>query len=431
MQLRGLFAKIFGGNKEPPPSATQYTLLNTNQTYYSPWTGYAYDVSIVRAAVDAFARRAAKIRPRHIRRGVGTFSDVNSKYNRLLRTKPNPYTTSYKFFYRLATQYKIYNNAFIYPVWDKRTGELEALYNVNAYSIQLVNIDGELFVKMRFTSGNVYTAAYTDLIHIGRHFNDNDIFGECNKPISPVLGTAEAFNESMSKFAKLIAVVRGILKVHASTKAEDLNARRDDFVRDNLHSESNGAGVIVTDSKYEYTPISDKQVPIPTGQLEYIKSEIYDYYGVNDAIVQNKESPEQADAFYSGELEPFFDQCAQAFTNALFSDRELGCGNEIVFEGEPLQHAKLSDKTAALKFLADLGAVSLDNVLLAYNMPPIGGEEGARRVQTLNMVNAARADEYQLGGTNNSGEEGKSNNDSNKEPGQTVQELPDDVGTSE
>jgi hypothetical protein len=50
-----------------------------------------------------------------------------------------------------------------------------------------------------------------------------------------------------------------------------------------------------------------------------------------------------------------------------------------------------------LKFLADIGAVTVDNVLLAYNMSPLGGAEGARRVQTLNMVNADRADEYQLG----------------------------------
>jgi len=422
MQLRGLFQKIFGGNKEPPPSATQYTLLNTNQTFYAPWTGSAYEVSTVRAAVDAFARRAAKVRPRHIRRGPGKFADVSdSKINRLLQFKPNPYTTAFKFYYRIATQYKLYNNAFVYPVWDKTTGELTALYNVNAYSVQLTNVAGELCCTMRFASGNIYTCLYEDLIHIGKHFNTNDIFGENNNPISPVLGTAEAFNESMSKFAKLIAVVRGILKIHASTKTEDLNARRDDFVRDNLQMENNGAGIIVTDSKYEYTPINDKQVPIPTGQLEYIKSEIFDYYGVSDKIVHNNESSDEADAFYNGELEPFFDQCAQAFTNALFSARELGYGNEIVFEGNPLQHAKLSEKTAALKFLADIGAVTLDDILLTYNRPPLGGEEGSRRVQTLNMVNAARADEYQLGDSNNDdGKEGESNDDETKPNGTAV-----------
>ena len=40
----------------------------------------------------------------------------------------------------------------------------------------------------------------------------------------------------------------------------------------------------------------------------------------------------------------------------------------------------------------------LDQALTTLGYPPIGGEEGKRRVQTLNMVNAEKADEYQLGG---------------------------------
>ncbi len=397
MRKRGLFKTIFGKDKTIQ-ATTQYTLLNTAQTVFIPMSGNAYDINTVRASVDAFARRAAKVKPRHIRRSDVDFVNVSkSRYNRLLQFRPNPYTSAYKFYYRIATQYKIYNNAFVYPVWNTDTGELEALYNVNANSIELVSVGGELFCKMRFATGNVYTCPYTDLIHIARHINANDIFGDNNKPITPVLQTADTFNQSMGKLAELVAVIRGILKVASTTKAEDLNRRRDEFIRDNLKIENNGSGVIVTDNKYEYTPISDKQTPIPTGQLDYVKGEIYDYFGVNEAIVQNKETPEQATAFYNGEIAPFYEQLSQVFTSGIFSGREMGCGNEIIFEGNSLQNEKLSDKTAALKFLADIGAVTVDNVLLAYNMSPLGGKEGARRVQTLNMVNAARADEYQLG----------------------------------
>ena len=408
MRKRGLFAAIFGKDKTYQ-TATQYTLLNSNQTIFVPFSGKAYDINTVRAAVDAFARRAAKVKPRHIRRSDVDFINVSkSRYNRLIQFRPNPYTSAYKFYYRIATQYKIYNNAFVYPVWNTVTGELEALYNVNAYSVELVSVGGEMYCKMRFATGNVYTCPYSDLIHICRHNNENDIFGDSNKPITPVLQTADTFNQSMGKLAELVAVIRGILKVSQVTKDADLNRRRDEFIRDNLKIENNGSGVIVTDSKYEYTPITDKQTPIPTGQLEYVKGEIYDYFGVNEAIVQNKETPEQASAFYNGEIAPFYEQLSQAFTNALFSGREFGYGNEIVFEGNSLQNEKLSDKTAALKFLADIGAITVDNVLLTYNMSPLGGVEGSRRVQTLNMVNAALADQYQLGDSAPQSSEGES-----------------------
>lgn len=415
MRKRGLFKTIFGKDKTVQ-TETRYTLLNTAQTVFVPFSGNAYDINTVRASVDAFARRAAKVKPRHIRRSDVDFVNVSkSRYNRLLQFRPNPYTSAYKFYYRIATQYKIYNNAFVYPVWNSITGELEALYNVNANTIELLSVDNELFVKMRFSNGNAYTCAYTDLIHISRHNNNNDIFGENNKPIAPVLQTADTFNQSMGKLAELVAVVRGILKVQSSTKAEDLNRRRDEFIRDNLRIENNGSGVIVTDNKYEYTPINDKQTPIPTGQLEYVKGEIYDYFGVNEKIVQNKESPEEASAFYNGEIAPFYEQLSQAFTNGLFSGREFGYGNEIIFEGNSLQNEKLSDKTAALKFLADIGAITVDNVLLAYNMSPLGGAEGARRVQTLNMVNADRADEYQLGDSSTGSDGAEPADDGEKE----------------
>lgn len=396
-ERRGLFETIFGKRKPQDPNGyTEYKLLNSYQSNFIPFSGNAWEVNTVRAAIHSFARRAATVQPRHIRRGDGKMLDVTSELNNILQYQPNPYTTAYKFYYRIAAQYKLYNNAFVYPVWAPN-GKLEALYNINAQEVQLLEHEGELFCKFRFYNGKFYTFPYADFIHIGSMFADNDIFGEGNAAIMPVLQTANTFNQSMSKFAELVAIIRGILKVQASTKNEDLKARRDDFIRDNLKMENNGAGVIVTDNKYDYTPISDKQTPIPQGQLAYIKGEIYDYFGTNEQIVQNKATAEQEDDFYEGEIKPFLMQIQQAFTNCIFTRKERGYGNEIVAEGNKLQYAKLSDKLAAVKYLSEIGGLMLDQALTTLGFPPIGGEEGKRRVQTLNMVNAALADAYQLG----------------------------------
>ena len=212
------------------------------------------------------------------------------------------------------------------------------------------------------------------------------------------LKTANTLNQSMSKFAELVAVIRGILKVSNAVKTEDLNRRRDDFIRDNLRMENNGAGVIVTDAKYDYTPITDKTTPIPATQLAYVKEEIYDYLGVSKEIVENTATPQQEQAFYSGEIAPFFRRLSQAFSNVLFTEREFGYGNRIVFSANSVQFATLPEKVTAAKFLTEIGAATLDQILTMFDMPTIGGEEGARRVQTLNMVNAKLADKYQTGG---------------------------------
>lgn len=396
-EKRGLFETIFGKRQPQNPSGySEYKLLNTYQSTFIPFSGNAWEVNTVRAAIHSFARRAATVQPKHIRRGDGKVLDVVSELNNVLQFSPNPQTTAYRFYYRLAAQYKLYNNAFVYPVWGP-SGKLEALYNINAQEIKLLEHQGELYCKFRFLNGRTYTFPYEDFIHIGSMFDDNDIFGSGNGAITPVLKTADTFNQSMSKFAELVAVVRGILRVQDATKDEDLAARREKFIRDNLRMDSNGAGVIVTDKKFDYEHISDKQTPIPQGQLAYIKSEIYDYFGTNEAIVQNKATPEQEDDFYEGEVKPFLMQIQQAFTNCLFTKKERGFGNEIAAEGNKLQYARLPDKLAAVKYLSEIGGLMLDQALTTLGFPPIGGEEGKRRVQTLNMVNADLADAYQLG----------------------------------
>jgi HK97 family phage portal protein len=400
MERRGLFETIFGKKKQPDKEYSQFKLLNSYQTQFIPFSGNAWDVDTVRAAVHSFARRAAVIQPQHIRYNGGRIDPVRDEMNYIMQYRPNPYSTAYKFYYRLATQYKLYNNVFIYPVFDEKA-KLSAMYIVNANQVELLEAEGILFCRFSFASGKKYVLPYTEIIHVGSMFNENDIFGSENRAIGPVLDTANTFNQSMAKLAELVAIIRGILEVQTTTKNEDLKSRRDEFVRDNLQMENNGSGVIVTDNKYKYTPINDKQQPIPTGQLDYVKTEVYDYFGTNEKIVQNKATPEEEGSFYDGELKPFFAQLQQAFTNILFTDKERGYGNEIRVEGNKLQFASTQDKLAVCQYLSNIGALELDQALTTLGFPAIGGTEGKRRVQTLNVVNADKADEYQLGSGKN------------------------------
>ena len=394
LNFRGLFEAIFGKRPTSGSNLPAFRLLSSYDSSFTPFNGRAWDIGTVRAAVDAWARNAAKIQPRHIRRAGGRRETVSDSLERILRVRPNPYMTAYAFYYRVAAQFVVYNNAFILPVFDG--GKLTALYPINASRVDLVEDMGGMYARLTFATGNVYTVPYEHLVHLRRHYLDNDIFGDDNRPLLPALETADAFNQSMSKLARLVSVIRGILEAPTVTKQEDLAARRDAFVRDNFSMEANGSGVIITDSKHKYTPIQQKETPIPTGQLEFVRREIHDYFGMNEAIVQNKATPEEMDAFYRGQLVPFYMQLAQGLTNAIFTEREQGFGNEVLCEMDRIQFETLDKRVEAAQFLTNIGALELDQVLEVFGFPPIGGEEGKRRVQTLNMVNAAIADKYQL-----------------------------------
>ena len=394
LNIRGLFEAVFGKRPTSGSSLPAFRLLSSYDSSFTPFNGRAWDIGTVRAAVDAWARNAAKIQPRHIRRAGGRRETVHNSLERLLQIRPNPYMTAYAFYYRVAAQFVVYNNAFILPVFDG--GKLTALYPINASRVDLVEDMGGMYARLTFATGNVYTVPYEHLVHLRRHYLDNDIFGDDNRPLLPALETADAFNKSMSKFARLVSVIRGILEALTVTKQEDLAARRDAFVRDNFSIEANGSGVIITDGKHKYTPIQQKETPIPTGQLEFVRREIYDYFGMNEAIVQNKATPEEMDAFYRGQLVPFYMQLAQGLTNAIFTEREQSFGNEVLCEMDRIQFETLDKRVEAAQFLTNIGALELDQVREVFGFPPIGGEEGKRRVQTLNMVNAAIADKYQL-----------------------------------
>lgn len=388
---------MFGKKPQQGKNMTSFQLVNSQTSTFIPFSGNAWQDDKVRAAVDAFARRAAVVRPKHVRMDDGKAIEVNDSTNRILQFRPNPYQTAYSFYYRLAANYKVYNFACAFPIWDESTGKLKAIYNINAPMLDLKEYQGEVFARFQFLGGKQYAVPFTDLAIIGSHFLDHDIFGSNNKPLLPVLETANTFNQSMSKFAEQVSVVRGTLEVQGTVKNEDLKKRREDFVRDNLAIEGNGSGVIVTDSRYKYTPITEKSAAVPDKQLAYIKDSIHDYYGTNEKIIQNKATPEEEESFYVGELHPFFVQLSQALTNCLFTEKERGFGNQIDADINTLEYAKLSDRLSVAKYLSDIGALTLDEALTTLGYQPIGGEEGRRRVQTLNMVNATKADQYQLG----------------------------------
>lgn len=71
--------------------------------------------------------------------------------NRLLQSKPNPYMTAYAFYYRVAAQFAVYNNAFILPVFDG--GKLTAIYPINASRVDLVEYMGQMYARLTLCHG--------------------------------------------------------------------------------------------------------------------------------------------------------------------------------------------------------------------------------------------------------------------------------------
>ena len=398
-QIFSKVTQIFGGNGRRGYEACR--LLNSWQTRFTPFSGDAYSQAQVRTAVHTFAKRAACAQVRHIKRDVqkDTVDDVpGSPVPHLLNVRANPTATAYKLLYRAATHYKLYNNAFLYPVYEynefTKREELKAIYNINASSIELVEYQNEVFCVFEFlTSGERYIVPYVDVIHVAAHVNQNDIFGESNKPIQGTLKVSHSLKQSVEKYAELIQVIRGILVVKTAIKDEDLKDARDRFIKNNLSMDVEGGGIIVSDNKFEYRPLDRKSTPIPTAQLEFVKNEVFEYFGVNGKIVRSEATGDEETAYYNGEILPFYTQLSQSLTSCLCRSDHT----EIVCAGAPLKYMSPEKKLTVAKGMYDIGALMVDEVRDVFGFSPYGGEEGKRRFQSLNFVDAQKAEEYQIG----------------------------------
>ncbi|MDT8900063.1 phage portal protein [Anaeroselena agilis] len=393
MEFRNMFNAVFG-DKKPPVNVTQYQFLNDYAPFFSSVSGNFYDNDVVRTCIDAIARNAAKLKPKHIRRANGRIATVADDLQWLLEVRPNPYMSAYDFLYKVVSQLYTNNNSFIYIHLDT-LGKITGLFPLSYSSIEFVEYQGELYCRFYFLGGFKMTVPYTELIHLRRHFNGDDIFGESNqKPFKPTLSLIQTVNEGIINAIKSSARLRGFLKFTQTLRPEDLKAQRDKFVADYL-SVNNDGGIGAVDAKADFTPVEMNSKMVDDKQMAVIRDNAYRYFGVSENIIKADYTEDQWNAFYESVLEPIAIQLSLEFTEKCFSDREKGFGNEIVFEANRLQYASNQTKINLLQYLMPMGIFSVNDALEILNMPPV--EDGDRRIFSLNYVNAKLADAYQTG----------------------------------
>ena len=179
MEIRDMFSKIFGKPKQPPQNLTQLRMLNGYSNEYTPFSGAAYDDATVRSCVDTIARHASKLNPRHIVKREGKVTRVlDDRLNYLLSVQPNPLMTSAEFIEKLVNQYFTTNNLFVYIQRDLMS-DVVALWPLDFSQVSLYeDRQGVLYAKFTFGVGLQTTVPYEDIVHVRRHYNRNEMFGD-------------------------------------------------------------------------------------------------------------------------------------------------------------------------------------------------------------------------------------------------------------
>ena len=395
----GLFSKLFGRADNSDNATRGSTVVEYQSGGISDladWNGNIYDSDIARSAIWTNAKNAGKLNPKHIRRSGDKYDIFPVPKVKRMLTRPNPYMSMSVFINKMVTQCLKKNNAFALIKFDM-DGWVEGLYPITYNRVEAVESHGFYFVKFYLAEGKTLTAPYSELIHLRIHFDEKDLFGESNKKaLSTIMDVVSTTDKGIVNAIRKSAIIRWILKFQNVLNPTDKQQQIDDFVKNYLTIENSG-GAAATDPRYEAVQVKPENYVPNAAQMDRAKERIYSYFGVSESIIQSKFTEDEWNAYYENTIEPFAIQLSEEFTEKVFTQKEREFGNEIIFEANRLQYASTNTKIAVGRFLTDIGGASLDQILEIFNMAPLGGEEGARRVQTLNMVNAAKADQYQLG----------------------------------
>lgn len=380
--------------KKNDKSQVSTRLVNESVGSFSVFSGDAYSNDIYREAVDAIARNAGKLKGSHvIKYADHERVDGDCKLNRLLQVRPNPYMSAYDFLYKLVTRLFLYNNSFAYMDRDDK-GNVKSIYPVTASHVDIYSdASGSLFCGFMLKTGKQVLLPYSDVIHLRRFFNNDDLLGSDNMAILPGLELAHTQNEGVVSAIKAGASIRGILSFTQIMSPTKLKEEKQAFL-DDYFSMSNDGGIVAVDQKMDYKPIESKPTLLDADQAKEIKIKIYDYLGLTEEIVNSSYNEDQFSSFYESTLEPIAVALSQEFTAKIFNDREQAFGNSIIFESGRLQFTSNKTKVELIAQLMPMGLLTINQALEILNLPSV--TDGDKRILALNMIDADHATEYQL-----------------------------------
>lgn len=377
----GLFKKRKAMEAEKADKNVMQMVTTYGEHYYS-WNGKLYDSDIVRSCIRPKVKAAGKLVGKHIRADTEVLR-VNPDANiRFLLSEPNPFMTGQQFQEKVATQLCLNNNAFILIVRDMN-GKPMQLYPIPCVMCETKYINDELHLKFQYRNGKTGTFPYDQIIHLRQDFNEHDIFGE--SPASALASMMEVIgtiDQGIVKAIRNSGIVRWLLTFTSAMRPEDIKKNVKEFVDNYLSVESDTFGAAGVDSKATATRIEPKDYVPNALQTKETINRIYSFFNTNEKIIQSRWMEDEWNAYYEAEVEPLAVQMGEAYSVRLFSRRERGCGNRIVFEASNLQCASLQSKLA-MQAMVDRGAMTPNEWRAVMNMAPVeGGDQPIRRLDT-------------------------------------------------
>lgn len=359
----GLFDKLFPKKHEDVKANQYFRLLTGYAPVFTTWDGQLYESELVRSAIDARSRHISKL-------SVRIDGAAQPKLKTRLSKRPNDYQTWSQLLYRLNTLLDMKNTAFLLPAYD-RFGDVVGVTTVYTEHWELLDVNGTPWIRFYFDHGR-HTAEQLDRVGIMTKFQyKNDLFGESNRALTDTMKLINIQNQGIEEAVENSATYRFMARVNNFAKAEDLKNERERFNRESFGSGAGGGIVLFPNTYTDIAQLNSKPFTVDADQMQLIKTNVFDYFGINEKILQNAAMGDELDAFFNGAIEPFSIQLSEVLTKMLFTPSEQAHGSAVYATANRLQYMPVAQKISMAQQLGDRGMLLIDEARELFNYPPL------------------------------------------------------------
>lgn len=359
----GLFDFLFANRpKEPKAPETVFKMLDGHSPNFTSWDKDLYESELIRAAIGARATHISKLR-------VETQGAARPALQNKLKHGPNQLQTWGQFLYRLSTILDMHNTAFIVPVYDKY-GEPSGVFTPLPTKVKLVSYNNVPFLRYEFGNREIAAIELEFCGIMTKYQYKSDFFGESNHALFPTMDVISIQNQGIEEGVKNAASYRFMATLNNWSKDTDIVKERQRFSDQNLASD--GGGLLLFPNTYaNIKQIEAKPYTADAQMMAMIRASIYEYFNVNEDILQGKAFGDAWSAFYETCVESFAVQFSDVMTKMLFSFREQTEGNRVTATANRLQYMSNADKLSVSAQMADRGLMTRNEIRDIWNLAPL------------------------------------------------------------
>lgn len=388
----GFFDNLFSKRKPDRERAREvFRFIEGYRPAFRSFQGEIYESELIRGSLDAHARHSSKLK-------IEMKGSAKPALRAKLKSAPNKWQTWPKFLYQANTILYARNNLFIVPVFDEY-GEISGIQNIVPEKWELLDVNGKLWVRF-YLEKNQRAAVELEYTGILTRFQFvNQLFGESNNALKDTLDLQTIQGQGIEEAVKNAATFRFWARSSNWSKDEDLKKERERFNEYNFKRGSGGGGLLIFPNTLEdIHQAESKPYTLDAESQKIIKENVFDYFGTNEDILQNKATGDTWAAFYEGGPEWFGLNLGEALTQIAFSERERAAGNGFFFSSNRLQYMTTAEKLNYITQMGDRGLITRNEGREIFNLAPLPypyGEQIMARGEYYNV------NEQQTGGDDN------------------------------